>query len=206
MSVTGHTRVPGLMPDLRADLARLVAIPSVSAPGYPEATHPQLHDAFALLLELFEEAGVQDLRALELPDTAPVLTGEIPAPDGAPTVLLYSHYDVVGAGDESLWSSPPFAATERDGALYGRGTADSKANVIGHVGALRAWDGRPPVGIRLVIEGQEEVGGGGLTTYPPSHPEAFRADAMVIADAGSVRPGVPTLTVALRLDTTGASQ
>jgi cysteinylglycine-S-conjugate dipeptidase len=198
MSVTGHGRVPELMPALRSELARLVAIASVSAPGYPEATHPRLHDAFALLLELFGSAGVQDLRALDLPDTAPVLTGDIPAPDGAPTVLLYSHYDVVGAGDESLWSSPPFAATERDGALYGRGTADSKANVIAHVGALRAWDGRPPVGIRLVIEGQEEVGGGALTTYPPSHPEAFRADAMVIADMGSVRPGVPTLTVALR--------
>jgi cysteinylglycine-S-conjugate dipeptidase len=126
-----------------------------------------------------------------------VITGEIPAPDGAPTVLLYSHY-VVGAGDESLWSSPPFVATERDGAVYGRGTADSKSNVIAHIGALRAWDGRPPVGIKLAIEGQEEVGGGGLTTHPPAHPEAFRADAMVIGDMGSVRPGVPTLSVALR--------
>jgi acetylornithine deacetylase/succinyl-diaminopimelate desuccinylase-like protein len=198
MSLTGHESVALLMPELQDDLARLVAIPSVSVAGYPDATHPQLHDAYALLLELFGDAGVQDLRPLELPDTAPVLTGAIPAPPGAPTVLLYSHYDVVGAGDESLWSSPPFVATERDGALYGRGTADSKANVIAHVGALRAFGGRPPVGIRLVIEGQEEVGGGALTTYPPSHPEAFRADAMVIADMGSVRPGVPTLTVALR--------
>jgi cysteinylglycine-S-conjugate dipeptidase len=127
-----------------------------------------------------------------------VITGEIPAPEGAPTVLLYSHYDVVAAGDESLWSSPPFVATERDGAIFGRGAADSKSNVIAHVGALRAWDGTPPVGIKIVIEGQEEVGGGGLTGYPPAHPEAFRADAMVISDMGSVRPGVPTLTVALR--------
>jgi hypothetical protein len=70
--------------------------------------------------------------------------------------------------------------------------------VISHVGALRAGDGRPPVGIKLVIEGQEEVGGGALTTYPLEHPEAFACDAMVIGDMGSVRPGVPTLTVALR--------
>ena len=73
-------------------------------------------------------------------------------------MLLYSHYDVVPAGDESLWTSPPFEPTERDGALFGRGASDSKANVIAHIGALRAWDGRPPVGIKLVIEGQEEVG------------------------------------------------
>ena len=66
-----------------------------------------------------------------------------------------------------------------------------------HVGALRAWEGRPPVGIKLVIEGQEEVGSA-LSTYPQSRPELFAADAMVIADMGSVRPGVPTLTVALR--------
>ena len=71
--------------------------------------------------------------------------------------------------------------------------------MITHVGALRAWDGRPPVGIKIVIEGQEEVGGGALTTYPPTAAGArSAADAMVIADMGSVRPGVPTLTVALR--------
>jgi acetylornithine deacetylase/succinyl-diaminopimelate desuccinylase-like protein len=189
--------VSGLMPGLRDDLGRLVAIASVSSPGYPEPRQPIL-DACELICELLRDAGVRDVGTLDLPDTAPVITGEIPAPDGAPTVLLYSHYDVVAAGDETRWSSPPFVATERDGAIFGRGTADSKSNVMAHVGALRAWDGRPPVGIRIVIEGQEEVGGGALTTYPPAHPEAFAADAMVIGDMGSVRPGVPTLTVALR--------
>ena len=126
-----------------------------------------------------------------------MLTGEIPAPDGAPTVLLYGHYDVVGAGDEDKWDTPPFEATERDGAIYGRGTADSKSNVLAHLGALRAWEGKPPVGIRLVIEGQEEIGSA-LSTFPPSRPELFACDAMVIGDMGSLRPGVPTLTVALR--------
>jgi cysteinylglycine-S-conjugate dipeptidase len=189
--------VSGLMPELRADLARLVAIPSVSSPGYPEPRAAIL-EGYELTRELLRGAGVENVGALELRDTAPVITGEIPAPDGAPTVLLYSHYDVVAAGDESLWSSPPFVATERDGAIFGRGAADSKANILMHVGALRAWEGRPPVGIKLVIEGQEEVGGGDLTAHVLAHPEAFRADAMVIGDMGSVRPGVPTLTVALR--------
>jgi acetylornithine deacetylase/succinyl-diaminopimelate desuccinylase-like protein len=180
------------------DLSRLAAIPSISAPGYPAETHAALGEAYELTAELLRDAGLRNVAALELPGTAPAVTGEIPAPEGAPTVLLYSHYDVVPAGDESLWTSPPWVPTERDGALYGRGTSDSKANVISHVGALRAWDGKPPVGIKVIIEGQEEVGGGDLLAYPARQPEAFACDAMVIADMGSVRPGVPTLTVALR--------
>ena len=103
------------------------------------------------------------------------------------------------AGDESKWDSPPFEATERDGAIYGRGTADSKSNILMHVGALRAWEGRPPVGIKIVIEGQEEIGSA-FTTFPPTRPELFAADAMVIGDMGSVRPGVPTLTVGAARD------
>jgi acetylornithine deacetylase/succinyl-diaminopimelate desuccinylase-like protein len=110
---------------------------------------------------------------------------------------MYTHYDVVPAGDEALWSTPPFEPTLRDGALYGRGTADSKANVVGIIGALAAFDGRPPVGVTVVIEGQEEVGSP-FDHYPPTAPELFRSDVMVIADVGSVRPGTPTLTVALR--------
>jgi cysteinylglycine-S-conjugate dipeptidase len=114
--------VSDLMPALQSDLARLVAIPSISSPGYPEPRQPIL-DAYELTVELLRDAGVENLGALELPDTAPVITGEIPAPEGAPTVLLYSHYDVVAAGDESLWSSPPFVADEREGAIFGRGTS-----------------------------------------------------------------------------------
>ena len=109
-------------------------------------------------------------------------------------MLLYGHYDVVPVGDESKWESPPFEATERDGAIYGRGSADSKSNILMHIGALRAWGGRPPVGIKVVIEGQEETGSA-FTTYPPTQPELFAADAMVIGDMGSIRPGVPTLTI-----------
>jgi acetylornithine deacetylase/succinyl-diaminopimelate desuccinylase-like protein len=189
--------VTGLMPRLHHDLAQLVRIPSVSASNYPEATHGPLLEAYDEVVALLRDAGVQILEPLELPDTAPVVLGEIPAPPGAPTVLLYSHYDVVPVGDESKWESPPFEATERDGAIYGRGSADTKSNILMHVGALRAWGGKPPVGIRVVIEGQEEVGSA-FSTFPPSRPELFAADAMVIGDMGSFRPGVPTLTVALR--------
>ena len=184
------------MPQLKEELARLVAIPSVSALGFPEPRQPLL-DAYETVVGLLRDAGVENLGSLELPDTAPVITGEIPGPDGAPTVLLYGHYDVVPAGDESKWESPPFEAIERDGAIYGRGSADSKSNILKHVGALRAWEGKPPVGIKIVIEGQEETGSA-FTTYPQTRPELFAADAMVIGDMGSIRPGVPTLTIGLR--------
>jgi acetylornithine deacetylase/succinyl-diaminopimelate desuccinylase-like protein len=181
------------MPQLMADLIQLARIPSISAANFPSEP---VHRAHALVGELLRDAGLR-VKTLELPDTYPIVTGEIPAPPGAPTVLLYGHYDVVSPGDESKWTSPPFEPTERHGALYGCGISDSKANVIAHVGALRAYGGKPPVGIKVVIEGQEEVGSA-FNTYPPLEPEWFRTDAMVIADMGSVRPGVPTLTVALR--------
>jgi acetylornithine deacetylase/succinyl-diaminopimelate desuccinylase-like protein len=186
--------VSGLIPGLREDLARLVAIPSISVPGRIDQA---LLDAFEETSALFAGAGVEVGR-LDLPDTAPVVCGSIPAPPGAPTVLLYSHYDVVAAGDEALWDSPPFEPTERDGAMFGRGAADTKSNIMAHVGALRAWDGRPPVGIKLCIEGYEEIGSGALTSYPATDPERFVADALIIGDMGSISPGVPTLTTALR--------
>ena len=152
--------VSASLSQLKADLARLVAIPSVSAFGYPEETRPALLETHERIVELLRDAGREQLDSLELPDTAPVVTGEIPAPPGARPCCSTATTTSCPAGDESLWTSPPFEPTERDGAIYGRGTADSKSNVIMHVGALRAWDGRPPVGIKLVIEGQEEVGSG----------------------------------------------
>src|SRR5262249_34619232 len=193
-----HETVHRLMPRLKSDLARLVAIPSISARGDPGSTRPGLLEAYDEVVALCRDAGASILEPLELPGTAPVVMAEIPAPAGAPTVLLYSHYDVVPVGDESKWESPPFEATERDGAIYGRGTADTKSNILMHVGPLRAsGGGEPLVGITIVIEGMEEVGSP-FSTYPPSQPDLFAADAMVIGDMGSFRPGVPTLTVALR--------
>ena len=191
---TLRERTRGLMPQLKQDLADLVRIPSVSAPGQVGAT---LLQAFERTSELLAGAGVEVGR-VDLPDTAPLIVGHIPAPEGAPTVLLYSHYDVVAPGDERQWDTPPFEPVERDGAIYGRGTADTKSNVIAHVGALRAWGGRPPVGVKICIEGHEEIGSGELTRFLPTAPELFSADALIIGDTGSISPGVPTLTTALR--------
>jgi acetylornithine deacetylase/succinyl-diaminopimelate desuccinylase-like protein len=186
--------VSGLMAQLKEDLADLVRIPSVSVPG--EVGAPLLR-AFERTSELFAGAGVKVGR-VDLPDTAPLIVGHIPPPQGAPTVLLYSHYDVVAPGDEAQWETPPFEPVEMDGAIYGRGTADTKSNILAHVGALRAWGGRPPVGVKICIEGHEEIGSGELTRFLPTAPELFSADALIIGDTGSISPGVPTLTSALR--------
>ena len=187
--------VAALMPALESELVELVRIPSIATEGFPSEPLFEAHD---LIVSLLEKSGVTKIEKLEITGkTAPVIIATVPGPEGAPTVLMYSHYDVVPADDVELWDSPPFEPSKRDGAIYGRGTADSKANVIGMIGALRVFDGKPPVTVKLVIEGQEEFGSP-FDNYPPEAPELFAADAMVIADVGSVRPGSPTLTVALR--------
>jgi cysteinylglycine-S-conjugate dipeptidase len=188
-------RVDASMPTLIEELKALVAVPSVATEGFPHEPLFQAHDQ---VTELLEGCGADRIERLEVEGkTAPVIFASFDGPDGAPTVLLYTHYDVVPAGDLELWDTPPFEPTERDGAIYGRGTADSKANILSIVGALRVFDGSPPVHVRVVIEGQEEFGSP-FDHFPPSAPDRFEADAMVIADVGSVRPGSPTLTVALR--------
>jgi acetylornithine deacetylase/succinyl-diaminopimelate desuccinylase-like protein len=124
--------------------------------------------------------------------------GEVPAPPGAPTVLLYAHYDVQPAGPEEAWESPPWEPTERGGRLYGRGTADDKSGIAMHAAVLRAFGGRPPVGLKVMIEGEEETGRGTLEAFVARNPELFAADAIVIADSGNWKIGEPTLTTSLR--------
>ncbi|NBE50971.1 M20/M25/M40 family metallo-hydrolase [Streptomyces boluensis] len=187
--------VDALMDGLRSDLEQLAAIPSIAFPGFPAGP---VHEAHDLLVRLLREAGVERIERIDLPDTSPVVYAEIPPPDpAAPTVLLYSHYDVQPPGDETLWKSPPFEPTPIEGGLRARGIADDKSNVIAHLGMLRAFGGRPPVGIKIVFEGQEEYGSA-FDSYPPTDPDRFACDAMVIADLGNLRPGTPTLTTGLR--------
>ncbi|MFD0271042.1 M20/M25/M40 family metallo-hydrolase, partial [Streptomyces sp. NPDC127106] len=190
-----EARADALMDGLQADLERLAAIPSVAFPGHPPEPVIEAHDLVASLLR---DAGVPVVERIDLPDTAPVVWGEIPPPESdAPTVLLYGHYDVQPAGDPALWLSPPFVPTPVPGGLRARGIADDKSNVIAQLGVIRLYGGRPPVGLKVVIEGQEEYGSA-FDAYPPTDPERFACDAMVIADLGNLRPGTPTLTTGLR--------
>jgi acetylornithine deacetylase/succinyl-diaminopimelate desuccinylase-like protein len=133
-----------------------------------------------------------------MPDGHPAVFGHAPGPEGAPTVLLYCHYDVQPPLGEAEWESPPFELAERDGRWYGRGSADCKGNVVAHLTALRALQGEFPCGVKFIAEGAEEQATGGLESFVPTSGDLLAADAIVIGDAGNCALGVPTLTTTLR--------
>jgi acetylornithine deacetylase/succinyl-diaminopimelate desuccinylase-like protein len=184
---------------LRDALERLVRIPSVAFPGFPEAPVAEAADVTVAVLE---EAGVTGIERIDVPGAPPAVFAHLSAADpDAPTVLLYAHYDVQPAGPDDGWTSPAFEPTERDGRLYGRGTADDKCGVALHAAALAALlgdGGTPPVHVKVLIEGEEETGQGTLSKLVAADPERFRADAFVIADGSNVATGAPTLTTSLR--------
>ncbi|MBL7490337.1 dipeptidase [Frankia sp. AgB1.9] len=189
-------RVRALMPRALEDLAELVALPSVFDPKTgPSADCVRAADLVAAALR---DAGLPDVRLVETPDGSTSVIGHRPAAESGPTVLLYAHYDVQPPGDDTRWDSPPFALTERDGRWYGRGAADCKGNLLAHLTALRAVGDAPAVGIKVIVEGSEEQGTGGLERFVEQHPDVLAADTIVICDSGNVAVGVPTMTTALR--------
>ncbi len=190
-----RTKTKSLMPALLADLERLVRLPSVAFPGFPDEPVRQTAAAVAQLLRA---AGLPDVRMMDVARAPQAVFGQRPAKPGAPTVLLYAHYDVQPAGEESQWTSPPFEPTVREGRLYGRGAADDKSGIVIHAGALLALAEDCPVGVKILVEGQEECGEGGIEEFVRTHAELLEADAIVISDVGNYALGVPTLTTSLR--------
>jgi acetylornithine deacetylase/succinyl-diaminopimelate desuccinylase-like protein len=190
-------RIAGLMPQARAELAELVAIRSVADPRQfpPE----ECARAAGWVLDKFAEVGFADLRLEETADGSQAVYGARPGPDpAAPTVLLYAHYDVQPPLDEQAWRTPPFQLTEVDGRWYGRGAADCKGNILMHLTALRALGEEVPVNLKLIVEGSEEQGTGGLEDYVPKHADLLAADAILVCDTGNAAVGVPAVTVSLR--------
>lgn len=187
--------VSAAMPQAVEELKRLAAIPSVAFPGHPQEP---VFAAAAMTEELLRSTGLPRVQQVPVDGSFPAVFGEAPAPPGMPTVLLYAHYDVQPAGDPASWRTPPFEPTLIDGRLYGRGTADDKSGVISHVTALRAFQGQFPVGIKVIIEGQEEYAGDRLEAFVERNPELLRADAIVVADTGNPRLGDPAVTTSLR--------
>jgi acetylornithine deacetylase/succinyl-diaminopimelate desuccinylase-like protein len=181
----------------RGDLEALVRIPSIWAdPAHCDDTHRSA-DAVA---ELARAEGATSVDVIAADGGAPAVLAHWPAPDGAPTVLLYAHHDVQPTGGDELWTSPPFEPTEREGRLYGRGAADDKAGVLLHLSVIRAFRaaGGLPVGITLFIEGEEESGSPTLTTLLAEHRDRLAADVIIIADSGNPATDVPALTTSLR--------
>ncbi|KUI27151.1 dipeptidase [Mycobacterium sp. IS-1742] len=187
-------RVREVLPSVRSDLEDLVRIESVWA---DPARRDEVQRSAKAVADLLGAAGFDDV-AIVAEGGAPAVIARHPAPPGAPTVLLYAHHDVQPEGDPAQWSSAPFEPTERDGRLYGRGTADDKAGIATHLAAFRAFGGKPPVGVTVFVEGEEESGSPSLANLLAAHRDSLAADVIVIADSDNWSTERPALTVSLR--------
>lgn len=187
--------VDAVLPSVLDDLATLVAIPSVSA---LPAHHADVRRSADWIVDQLTALGCPDVTVVA-EGGQPAVIGRFPAPTEAPTVCLYAHHDVQPTGEVSLWTTgDPFAVEQRGERLFGRGVADDKAGVAVHLAALRAFDGQPPVGVTLFIEGEEEIGSPSLATIIERHADKLAADVYVIADSGNWQVGQPAFTDALR--------
>src|SRR4051795_9787228 len=187
--------VRDVMPSVRADLEALVRIPSVSA---DPARADDVRRSAELTAQLFEGEGFDDVQILTAGEGAPAVVARRPAPEGAPPVLLYAHHDVQPTGDPADWDSDPFEPTERGARLYGRGAADDKAGIAVHLAAVRTHGADLPVGVTVLVEGEEEIGSPTLEAFLDEHQALLAADVIVIADSGNWDIGEPALTTSLR--------
>ena len=183
------------MPRLKALLADLVRMESVSADGYDPAG---VRGAGETIVSMLGEAGYQNARLLESSNGHPAVFAELPAPKGAPTLLLYAHYDVQPPGPIEEWDSGPFEPVERDGRIYGRGASDNKSGVVMHLGAVAAHANKLPVGVQIFFEGEEEAGSGGLGEILEDHSDLLKPDVIVVGDGGNWKVGVPGFLERLR--------
>jgi cysteinylglycine-S-conjugate dipeptidase len=178
------------------ELKTLVRIPSIAFPGYDDGP---VRASAETTGDILEAAGFESIRLIELPDVDhPAVFGEVAGPAGAPTVLLYAHHDVQPEGPRDQWTSPPFEPEVRDGRLYGRGTADDKCGIVMHAAAMRAWEGKPPVNVKVLVEGEEEASAEHLPFLIGGHTELLTADVIGVADGGNWRSGIPTLETSIR--------
>ena len=180
-----RSKVKAMMPVVKAELATLVGHGSIAFPGFP----PDPVNAMAAsTMDLLTRWGYVGVELLPIPGGYPAIWAEMPGPAGSPTVLLYGHYDVQPAPPEQGWKTDPWTLTEgADGRWYGRGAADDKSGIMIHAGMMRVFGGTPPVGIKLVLEGEEETLSH-LDEFVADNPDRFKADVMVIADMGNLGP------------------
>jgi acetylornithine deacetylase/succinyl-diaminopimelate desuccinylase-like protein len=179
-------------------LLDLIRIPSVSAEGFAAGELRRSADATAALLR---EAGLEDVRLLEMPGRHPYVYADWLHARGAPTLLVYGHHDVQPPGRPERWVTPAFEPSERDGRLYGRGAVDDKGAFVAHAAAARAWlatSGRLPLNLKVLVEGEEEIGSPGLEPFLKRHGRRLAADFAVLADTGNLAVGHPALTCQLR--------
>ncbi len=186
--------VERVLPSTIAALRKLISIPSISSMPEHDADVAACAEAVA---GLFQDLGASEVKFLE-GGGKPAVWANFPGPEGTPTVLLYAHYDVQPTGDIEAWTSPAFEPTERDGRLYARGSADDKGGVALHLAALRVFNGAPPVGVKVFIEGEEEIGSPTMPTLLDRYRDELAADVYVVADSVNWEVGKPSLTTSLR--------
>lgn len=179
------------------ELKDLLRIPSIStSPEHDEATHR----AADFVVDHLCAAGLENVELIET-DRHPLVYADWLHAPGKPTVLCYGHFDVQPPDPLDLWISPPFEPTERNGNLYARGSADDKGQMFSHIKAIEAIKavyGRPPVNIKFLIEGEEEVGGLSVAEYVAKNPAKLKADVALVSDTEMYAPGLPTLNIGLR--------
>jgi len=179
------------------ELKTLLAIPSISALPEHEGDVRRCAEWCA---EEMERIGLQNVKLMETPGH-PVVYGDWLGAPGAPTILFYGHYDVQPVDPVELWESPPFEATIRDGEIYARGSADDKGQVFMHFKAIEAHmrqNGRLPVNMKIILEGEEEVGSENLDNFIREHKAELGADVVVISDSPMFDRGVPSICYGLR--------
>ncbi len=184
--------------DFKRTLVELSRIPSVSAEGFPPAEVKRSAEGIARALR---DIGIENVDVLEIPDAHPYVYGDWLHAPGKPTLLLYGHHDIQPPGRPEKWLSPPYEPTERNGRLYGRGTADDKGGVMLHVAAVASYlksGGTLPCNVKFVIEGEEEIGSENLSRFLAKYRGMMAADFIVLSDTANFDTGIPALTYQLR--------
>jgi acetylornithine deacetylase/succinyl-diaminopimelate desuccinylase-like protein len=188
-----HDNAPRLLEELK----ELLRIPSIStSPEHNADTHRAAESVAAHL----RKAGVENVEVIET-ERHPLVYGDWLHAPGKPTVLCYGHFDVQPPDPLELWESPPFEPTERNGNLYARGSADDKGQMFSHIKAietLHAVNGKLPVNVKFLIEGEEEVGGLSVAEYVAKNPAKLKADVALVSDTEMYEAGLPTLNTGLR--------
>jgi acetylornithine deacetylase/succinyl-diaminopimelate desuccinylase-like protein len=180
------------------DLADLVAIPSISTDGEHQK---EVEQSAALTCEQMRQAGLRNVEILRTTGSNPYAYGEWLNAPGKPTVFLYAHHDVQPINFVEDWQSPAWELTPRAGRLYGRGSADDKGAITAQLGAVAAFlktRRHLPVNVKMLVEGEEEIGSSNLLGFFKEHKKRIQSDIIVVCDTENIEVGLPCITYALR--------